>query len=96
MASRPGGMKEPQPMTDEVREMVLSIRSEIEAKAGKNFSTFNPVSYATQVVAGVNYFVKIEVGNGEFIHARIYRDLNKNLTVHSVKTGLGNENLSYF
>jgi len=42
---------------------------------------------STQVVAGVNYFVKIDVGGGQYIHARIYKDLQQNLTLNSVQTG---------
>lgn len=40
-----------------------------------------------QVVAGKNYFVKIAVNDGEYIHARIFRDLQRNVSVHSVQMG---------
>ncbi len=50
-----------------------------------------------QVVAGTNFFFKIAVGDGEFVHARVYRDLGRNVSVHSVQTnkGLGDA-LEYF
>jgi hypothetical protein len=49
------------------------------------------------VVAGVNYFVKIAVADGEFIHARIYRDLQRNVSVHSVQSGKSEtDEIEYF
>jgi len=49
------------------------------------------------VVAGQNFFVKIDVGDGEFVHARIYRDLKNNLSVHSVQTGKSaHDEIAYF
>jgi len=62
------------------------VKPEIEAKAGRSFSELKPVSYATQVVAGVNYFVKLTSPEGHFLHARIFRDLQSNVSVHSVQT----------
>jgi len=93
----PGGLKPPQPINDESRTLALQMKPQIEAKAGRTFSSFTPVEFSTQVVSGVNYFVKIDIGEGEFIIARIYRDLQRNASVHSVKTGLGaTEAITYF
>lgn len=53
--------------------------------------------FVGKVVAGVNYFVKIAVAEGEYIHARIYRDLQRNVSVHSVQTGKTEaDELTYF
>ena len=38
---------------------LLQVREPAEAKAGKSFSKFEAKSFATQVVNGVNYFVKV-------------------------------------
>jgi len=88
MSSKPGGLKPSQPVTDEVRDAANECKSDIEAKAGRTFTTFNPVEYSSQVVAGTNYYIKIDVGNNEYILARIWRQLSGQLSVHSVKTGL--------
>lgn len=49
------------------------------------------------MVAGINYFVKIAVAEGEYIHARIYRDLQRNVSVHSVQTDKSEtDELAYF
>jgi len=77
-------------MTDDVRDMVNGLKGEIESKAGATYASFTPVKYATQVVAGTNYFVKVDVGNGSFVHVRIFKSLpnaNQPPSVHSVQTG---------
>lgn len=73
------------------------MKADLENKAGRTFADLKPVSYATQVVAGINYFVKIAVAEGEYIHARIYRDLQRNVSVHSVQTDKSEtDELAYF
>ncbi|KAL6044625.1 Cystatin-A [Balamuthia mandrillaris] len=95
--SRPGGTTAPKPIDDAAKQVALSVKSEIESKAGKTFSTFEPKEYSTQVVAGINYFFKIDVGNGEFVHARVYKDLSQNVSLHSIKTSLSaTDSLAYF
>jgi len=37
----------------------VQVREDIEKKAGKTFAEFVAVEYSTQVVAGINYFVKV-------------------------------------
>jgi len=49
------------------------------------FEAFEPLSYATQVVNGTNYFVKIDVGNHEAIHVRIYKPIRNPPEVVAVK-----------
>ncbi|XP_070791421.1 cystatin-B-like isoform X1 [Pituophis catenifer annectens] len=51
------------------------IKSQLEEKESRNFDTFDAVSYKTQVVAGINYFIKIHVGNDEYFHVRVYKRL---------------------
>lgn len=37
------------------------IRATLEEKEGKTFDRFVAVKYCTQVVAGVNYFIKVQI-----------------------------------
>uniref|UniRef100_V9LHE2 Cystatin B (Stefin B) n=2 Tax=Callorhinchus milii TaxID=7868 RepID=V9LHE2_CALMI len=71
-----GGMgTEAMSATEEVQQIADSLKIEIETKAGKQFSVFVVKSFKTQIVAGVNYFMKIHVGNDEYLHARVYKSL---------------------
>lgn len=38
-------------------------------------ATFEPVLLTTQVVAGINYKVKYQIGNGKYVHANIFEPL---------------------
>ncbi|KAL8560165.1 hypothetical protein ACOMHN_021660 [Nucella lapillus] len=70
-----GGLGEVSPVTPEVTEICKNLKAEVEGKAGKKFDTYNPLTFASQVVAGVNYFVKIEVDGDEHVHVRIFQPL---------------------
>ncbi len=89
--SKPGATGAAHPIDAESRAIAEQVRADIEARAGGATGTFEPVEYSTQVVAGTNFFFKINVGNGHFVHARVFRDLPHNhsaLSVRAVKTGL--------
>ncbi|KAI3386568.1 hypothetical protein SNEBB_009484 [Seison nebaliae] len=68
-----GGTSKVQEMTDEVKELAVSFRKAVELKTGRNFDVYEPKTFSTQVVAGMNYFIKIHVGNDKYIHLRIYQ-----------------------
>jgi hypothetical protein len=44
-----GGMKEVKPIDADATAIANHVKAEVEAKAGKSFATYEPVSYATQV-----------------------------------------------
>lgn len=91
----PGGLSDIKPIDDNVNGIVLPLRSQIEEKAGVKGSKFEPHSYASQVVAGANYFVKI-VGDEGAILARIYRDLSGNTSVSNAKAIAASDDIHYF
>lgn len=79
-----GGLGGVLPADHAVQALVDGLRGAIEAMAGHPFDRFDAVSYRLQVVAGLNYFVDID-GGPQHVHARIYRDLQGNVSLHSIK-----------
>lgn len=86
--------------TEEVQQLCDLVRSNLESQAGKQFSEFKATHYSSQVVAGTNYFIKISVGSGEFVHVRIFRPLPCNGTdpeLHKFEVGKSHEDkIGYF
>ncbi|XP_069802088.1 cystatin-B-like [Dendropsophus ebraccatus] len=70
-----GAVGDVNPADAEVQEVVQKVKAAFEAKSGVNTAEFKAVTFATQVVAGTNYFVKVSLGGGHFCHLRIYQPL---------------------
>ena len=76
MAARPGGIAPAK------LEHLAVISEQLESNEGLRRSVFESIGgesievlgAATQVVNGINYFVKVKHGEGKFAHLRIYWD----------------------
>uniref|UniRef100_A0A670JVN8 Cystatin domain-containing protein n=1 Tax=Podarcis muralis TaxID=64176 RepID=A0A670JVN8_PODMU len=72
----------------------------IEQKENKVYTVFTAVEYKTQVVAGTNYFIKVDVGQGEHLHLRVFQPLphkNEAPSLTAYQTGkTANDPLNYF
>uniref|UniRef100_A0A8C5M5Q7 Cystatin domain-containing protein n=1 Tax=Leptobrachium leishanense TaxID=445787 RepID=A0A8C5M5Q7_9ANUR len=94
-----GGLGETMEATSEVQELCDQVKLEVEEKCGKTFGQFVAVSYRSQLVAGTNYFIKVDAGDG-FIHVRIYQPLpqaNKPPSVTAVQQDKSKEDeIVYF
>jgi len=66
-----GGLGEVKAADNDVQALIEKVREEAEKKAGKSFAQYKAVSYSSQVVAGTNYFIKVNVG-GEHVHLRVF------------------------
>ncbi|XP_054858148.1 cystatin-B-like [Eublepharis macularius] len=91
---------EPKAATAETQQLVQAVKAEVEEKEGKSFDVFSAVEFKTQMVAGINYFIKVQTGNDEYIHLRIHKSLpheNKPPKLTSYQSNKGKlEELSYF
>ncbi|KAH0628605.1 hypothetical protein JD844_009961 [Phrynosoma platyrhinos] len=76
------------------------MKPEIEQKENKSYPIFSAVEYKTQVVAGTNYFIKVDAGQGEFMHLRIFKPLpqsSEGPSLSSYQTGkTASDPLNYF
>ncbi|OQR71947.1 cystatin-A2-like [Tropilaelaps mercedesae] len=53
-----GGCGKIMEVDDECRDVLRQVRAGCEEKAGKKFEIFEPVHFRTQLVNGINFFVK--------------------------------------
>jgi len=70
-----GGMGSDRPADNDIHEILTKVRGQVEEKLGK-FETFTAETYRTQVVNGVNYFIKVHTGDEDKrLHLRIYKPI---------------------
>ncbi|XP_007536587.1 cystatin-A [Erinaceus europaeus] len=74
----PGGLSEVKSATPEVQEIADKIKSQLEEQTNESYEEFEAVEYKTQVVAGVNYYIKVHVGENRYIHIKAFRSLQQN------------------
>ncbi|XP_042304310.1 cystatin-B-like [Sceloporus undulatus] len=95
-----GGTSEAKAATAETQQLAQQVKAQVEEKEGKNFDVFTAVEFKTQVVAGTNYFIKVHVGNDEFLHVRVFQSLpheNKPLTLTGYQSKKAkHDELAYF
>ncbi|TNV85925.1 hypothetical protein FGO68_gene9261 [Halteria grandinella] len=70
-----GGWNDQSELSEEQFTLVVSLKEAVEAAAGQAFEHFAPVKIRQQVVAGMNYWVKVQVAETSFIHVKIFRPL---------------------
>merc|ERR1712038_324188 len=95
-----GGTGDVQVATDghEIHEICNSVKESAAGKTGKNgFDMFVVKSFKSQVVAGTNFFAKVQIADGEHLHLRIYRNLQGQIELHSLQEGKTEEDaIEYF
>ena len=78
-----------QPGNADVQAIADQIKGAAEASLGATYTKFNVHSYTSQVVAGTNYHLKVEVDNG-FIHAKVFQSMpheGSTVTLNSAEAG---------
>jgi len=91
-----GGTSEEKEIKEEVEKICHDLKEKIEEHIGHKMETFKPTKYKDQVVAGTNYFVKIDIGNGDCVHVRIYQDLQRTISLHGAQKKKQEDPLDYF
>lgn len=70
-----GGFTSAKDVDTELREWANGFKSQAETKAGATFEKFDAVKYTSQVVAGTNYWFKVEVGGDKYAHVKVFKPL---------------------
>ncbi|VCW70425.1 unnamed protein product [Gulo gulo] len=89
-----------QPATAETQAIADQVKAQLEERENKTYATFKAVAFRSQVVAGRNYFIKVQVDDDEFVHLRVFQSLpheNKPLALSSYQTNKAkHDELTYF
>lgn len=92
------------PADQRISSMVSNFQNQVESKLPKhsNFKIecFKPINYATQVVAGTNYFIKVQISDknpNQCIHLKVFEDLQGNLSLENIEINKAKQdNILYF
>uniref|UniRef100_A0A8C5SHK8 Cystatin domain-containing protein n=1 Tax=Laticauda laticaudata TaxID=8630 RepID=A0A8C5SHK8_LATLA len=70
-----GGPQKPDQGTPKAR--TPRVKGMLEVATNKRFATYEAILYCAQVVAGTNYFIKVQCGDREkdYVHLRIFQVL---------------------
>lgn len=75
------------PIDDKVHEHTMSIKEHVENHFNRQFNVFVPQFYTIQQVNGINYFVKVMVDNGSYLHIRFHWARDGTITFSSAQDG---------
>uniref|UniRef100_A0A8B9VM38 Cystatin domain-containing protein n=1 Tax=Anas zonorhyncha TaxID=75864 RepID=A0A8B9VM38_9AVES len=66
---------ETQPATEEVQYIADQVKPQFESRENRTYSTFQAIEYRTQVVAGINYFIKVQISDFDtgYAHLRVFQ-----------------------
>ena len=68
----PGSFNNAKEATEEVQTLAKGMKDQVEKQLGQTFDKFDAVVFSTQVVAGTNYLIKVQVGEEKFVHIKVH------------------------
>ena len=57
---------------EEIKKIATDMKPQVEKALGETYSEFEAVKYTSQVVAGKNYKIKVKVGDGKYVHIKVF------------------------
>ncbi|KFV59442.1 Cystatin-B, partial [Gavia stellata] len=76
------------------------VKPQFESRENRTCDIFKAIIYKTQVVAGLNYFIKVQVSDADYVHLRVFQSLpyeNRGPSLVSFQTGKTRDDpLTYF
>ncbi|XP_076822373.1 uncharacterized protein LOC143468831 [Clavelina lepadiformis] len=74
--------------TEVVDAIAIGVRPEVEKQTGEKYTRYFAVSFRSQVVAGIMYYIKIDVGDGNYIIIRVWWNVEQRFLLEGVKTNV--------
>jgi cystatin-A/B len=81
---KPGGLGKTKKANLKIILIAYRVKSKVEEAMNTKYKTFIPLEYASQVVSGMNYFIKVYVGKDNYLILRIFQDLKDNVKLLSI------------
>ncbi|NXC46905.1 CYTB protein, partial [Penelope pileata] len=76
------------------------VKPQFESRVNKTCNIFKAIAFRTQVVAGTNYFIKVQESDTGYVHLRVFESLpyeNQGPSLVSFQTGKTRDDpLTYF
>ena len=79
-----GGHTQAKPADEQSRQILEQVKDQVFAQMNATYETFEVVEYTTQVVAGTNYTITVNVGDDKRIKVKVFKPLPCNGTELSV------------
>ncbi|KAK0142632.1 Cystatin-B [Merluccius polli] len=70
-----GGLSDPMMADDGTRNICKTVKQDVQLKTARNYVNFDAITYRSQLVAGTNYFIKVNVGGSDYIHITVFSQL---------------------
>ena len=89
-----GGFGNANTVNEDVNFIAKEVKSQVEARTGTTYSTYEPITYKSQAVAGTNYFIKVRVDYDQYIHIKVLKPLpwqGTELSLEGVLAGMSLE-----
>eukprot|EP01132_Coremiostelium_polycephalum_P000629 gene629-780_t len=91
-----GGLSQTHKADPAIKNLVNIVKKNVEEKLGRSYNKFEPISYRMQVVAGTNYFVKVQTDD-QVIHTKIFVSLDQETKLTSLEENKSmSDDISYF
>ncbi|XP_025098369.1 cystatin-B-like [Pomacea canaliculata] len=83
-----GGLTKTRDAGEKEQALADKVRPSLEKEEGKTFPKYVATKYRSQVVNGINYFIKIDVNEPHnFIHAKIYESFDQEVSLQKYEKG---------
>lgn len=83
-----GGFSSTQEHNEDVQTILNQVKETFETETNRKYDTFYAHSHKTQVVAGLNYLIKVHLGNKEYAHIKIYKRFDADAVISAYKLNM--------